>query len=145
MFIDYAKINLKAGDGGAGAVAFRREKYVPKGGPAGGNGGNGGSVIFVADSNLNTLLDFRYLKKYSAEDGEKGGSSLKDGKTGKTVYIRVPIGTLIKDAETEELLCDLDSNGKEFIATKGGKGGKGNSNFATPTNQTPRYAEPGRG
>lgn len=143
MFIDYAKINLKAGDGGAGAVAFRREKYVPKGGPAGGNGGNGGNVIFIADSNLNTLLDFRYLKKYAAQNGEKGGSSLKDGKTGKTVYIKIPVGTLIKDAETEELLCDLDSNGKEFIAAKGGKGGKGNSNFATPTNQTPRYAEPG--
>lgn len=144
MFIDYAKIYVKAGDGGAGAVAFRREKYVPKGGPAGGNGGNGGSVIFIADSNLSTLLDFRYQKKYLAENGDKGGSSLKDGKTGKDVLIKVPVGTIIKDAETEEVLSDLDFSGKEFIAAKGGKGGKGNSNFATPTNQTPRYAESGK-
>lgn len=144
MFIDFAKIYVKAGDGGAGAVAFRREKYVPKGGPAGGNGGNGGNIIFKADSNLNTLLDFRYLKKYIAQNGERGGSSLKDGKTGKDIIIRVPVGTLIKDADSEEIIFDLNADGKEFVAAKGGKGGKGNSNFATPTNQTPRYAEPGR-
>lgn len=144
MFIDYAKIYVKAGDGGAGAVAFRREKYVPKGGPAGGNGGNGGNIIFKADSNLNTLLDFKYQRKYIAQNGERGGSSLKDGKTGKDIIIKVPVGTLIKNADTEEILCDLNSDGKEFIAAKGGKGGKGNSNFATPTNQTPRYAEPGK-
>ncbi|NMB81927.1 MAG: GTPase ObgE [Ignavibacteria bacterium] len=144
MFIDFAKIYVKAGDGGAGAVAFRREKYVPKGGPAGGNGGNGGNIIFKADSNLNTLLDFRYQKKYLAQNGERGGSSLKDGKTGKDIVIKVPVGTLIKNADTEEIIFDLNSDGKEFIAAKGGKGGKGNSNFATSTNQTPRYAEPGR-
>lgn len=144
MFIDFAKIYVKAGDGGAGAVAFRREKYVPKGGPAGGNGGNGGNIIFKADSNLNTLLDFRYQKKYIAQNGERGGSSLKDGKTGKDIVIKVPVGTLIKDADSDEILFDLNSNGKEFVAAKGGKGGKGNSNFATPTNQTPRYAEPGK-
>lgn len=144
MFIDFAKIYVKAGDGGAGSVAFRREKYVPKGGPAGGNGGNGGNIIFKADSNLNTLLDFRYQKKYIAQNGERGGSSLKDGKTGKDIVIKVPVGTLIKDADSEEIIFDLNSNGKEFVAAKGGKGGKGNSNFATPTNQTPRYAEPGK-
>jgi GTP-binding protein len=144
MFIDYAKIYVKAGNGGAGAVAFRREKYVPKGGPAGGNGGNGGNIIFIADSNLNTLLDFRYQKKYLAPNGDRGGSSLKDGKNGKDIIIRVPVGTIFKNEETEEIIVDLDRNGFEFIAAKGGKGGKGNSNFATPTNQTPRYAEPGK-
>lgn len=144
MFIDFAKIYVKAGHGGAGAVAFRREKYVPKGGPAGGNGGNGGNIIFKADSNLNTLLDFKYQRKYIAQNGERGGSSLKDGKTGKDIIIKVPVGTLIKNVDTDEIIFDLNSDGKEFIAAKGGKGGKGNSNFATPTNQTPRYAEPGK-
>ncbi|MEW6702307.1 MAG: GTPase ObgE [Bacteroidota bacterium] len=144
MFIDYAKIFIKAGNGGDGAVAFRREKYVPKGGPAGGNGGVGGSVIFCADKNLTSLLDFRYKKKYEAQDGKPGGSSLKDGKSGADIIIKVPVGTVIKDAETEEVLFDLDSDEKEFVAAKGGKGGKGNSNFATPTNQTPRFAENGK-
>lgn len=144
MFIDYAKIYIKAGNGGDGAVAFRREKYVPKGGPAGGNGGTGGSVIFRADRNLTTLLDFQYKRKYIADDGDPGGSSLKDGKSGQDIIIKIPVGTLIKDAETNEIIFDLDTDQKEFVAVKGGKGGKGNSNFATPTNQTPRFAEPGR-
>lgn len=144
MFIDYAKITIKSGDGGNGAVAFRREKYVPKGGPAGGNGGNGGNVIFLADRNLSTLLDFRYRKIYEARRGDHGGSSLCDGKRGENIIIRVPIGTIIKDSETEEVIADLDTDGKEFVAAKGGKGGKGNANFATPTKQTPRYAEPGK-
>lgn len=144
MFIDYAKIYIKAGNGGDGAVAFRREKYVPKGGPAGGNGGKGGSVIFLADRNLTTLLDFQYKRKYVADDGDPGGSSLKDGKNGQDIIIKIPVGTLIKDAETNEIIFDLDSDQKEFVAVKGGKGGKGNSNFATPTNQTPRFAEPGK-
>lgn len=144
MFIDYAKIFIGAGKGGDGAVAFRREKYVPKGGPAGGNGGNGGNIIFVADANLNTLLDFQYKKKYVAENGDNGGTSLKDGKTGKDITIRVPVGTLIRDSLTNEVLFDMDENGKEVVAAKGGKGGKGNSNFATPTKQTPRWAEPGK-
>lgn len=144
MFIDYAKIFVKAGDGGSGAVAFRREKYVPKGGPAGGNGGNGGNVIFIADRNLSTLLDLQYKRRYLAPDGDKGGTSLKDGKNGEDIIIKVPIGTIIKDSESEEILFDLDADGKKFISAKGGKGGKGNSNFATPTNQTPRYAELGR-
>jgi len=144
MFIDYAKIYIKAGKGGDGAVAFRREKYVPKGGPAGGNGGTGGSVIFRADRNLTTLLDFQYKRKYIADDGDPGGSSLKDGKNGQDIIIKIPVGTLIKDADANEIIFDLDSDQKEFVAVKGGKGGKGNSNFATPTNQTPRFAEPGK-
>jgi len=144
MFIDYAKINIKSGDGGNGAVAFRREKYVPKGGPSGGNGGNGGNVIFIADRNLSTLLDFRYRKNYEARRGDHGGSSLCDGKRGENIIIKVPIGTVIKDSLTEEIIADLDEDGKEFLAAKGGKGGKGNSNFATPTKQTPRFAENGK-
>ncbi len=144
MFIDYAKIYIKAGNGGDGAVAFRREKYVPKGGPAGGNGGTGGSVIFRADRNLTTLLDFQYKRKYIADDGDPGGSSLKDGKSGQDIIIKIPVGTLIKDAETNEIIFDLNTDQKEFVAVKGGKGGKGNSNFATPTNQTPRFAEDGK-
>ena len=144
MFIDYTRIFISSGKGGNGAVAFRREKYVPKGGPAGGNGGNGGNIIFLADGNLNTLLDFQYKRKYIADDGDNGGTSLKDGKTGKDIIIRVPIGTMVKDAETEEILFDMDEEGKQVIAAKGGKGGKGNSNYATPTNQAPRYAEPGK-
>ena len=144
MIIDYAKIYVKAGDGGDGAVAFRREKFVPKGGPSGGNGGNGGNIIFVADGNLSTLLDFKYKRKIVAEDGVAGGKSLKDGRSGKDVIIKVPPGTVVKDAESGKVLLDLDEVGKEVVLLKGGSGGKGNSNFATPTNQTPRYAQPGR-
>lgn len=144
MFIDYAEIYVKAGHGGPGAVAFRREKYVPKGGPSGGNGGLGGNVIFEAHHNLTTLLDLRYKTKYLAEDGQAGGTSLKDGRNGKPVIIKVPVGTVIKDSETDEVLFDLDKPGATTVICKGGKGGKGNSNFATPTNQTPRYAEQGR-
>lgn len=143
MFIDYTKIYVKAGNGGAGQVAFRREKYVPKGGPAGGDGGNGGNVIIEAHHNLHTLLDFRYKRNYTAEDGEKGGSSLKDGKSGNHLVIKVPVGTIIKDAGTDEVLFDLDTDRKKFVVCKGGKGGRGNSKFATPTLQAPRFAEPG--
>lgn len=143
MFIDYAEISVKAGDGGSGQVAFRREKYVPKGGPSGGDGGNGGNVIIEAHHNLQTLLDFRYKRNYRAENGEKGGSALKDGKWGKDVIIKVPPGTIIKDAETEEIIADLDESGKKITLARGGKGGRGNSKFATSTNQTPRFAEPG--
>lgn len=144
MLIDEAKIIVKAGKGGDGAVAFRREKYVPKGGPAGGNGGDGGSVYFVADHNLDTLMDFRYKQKYEAENGVPGGGALKDGKNGKDIYVKVPAGTLIKDAQTDEVLADLDESGKEILIVKGGRGGKGNSNFATSTNQAPRFAENGK-
>ncbi len=144
MFIDFAQIEISSGKGGNGAVTFRREKYVPKGGPSGGDGGNGGNVIIKASSNLHTLLDFRYKKKYTAGDGEPGGSSLKDGKNGKDIIVRVPVGTIIKDSATEEILVDLDSDGNEVILARGGKGGKGNSKFATSTNQTPRFAEDGK-
>jgi GTP-binding protein len=144
MFIDYAVIELTAGKGGDGAVAFRREKFVPKGGPAGGNGGRGGNIIIEAHHNLNTLLDFRYKRIYKANNGEMGGSSLKDGRGGKDVMIKVPLGTVIKDYESKKILFDLDENKHSAIIAKGGKGGKGNSNFATPTNQTPRFAEKGK-
>lgn len=143
MFIDYVEINVKAGNGGDGAVAFRKEKYVPKGGPAGGNGGRGGDVVFEAHYNLQTLLDFRYKREYKAEDGENGGTSQKDGKYGTELVVKVPVGTLVKNVEGE-IICDLDVNGKRFVVAKGGRGGRGNANFATPTNQAPRYAEPGR-
>ena len=143
MFLDYVKIYVKSGDGGPGAVTFRREKYVPKGGPSGGNGGDGGSIIFIADRNINTLIDFNYKKKFIAEDGERGGSSLKDGKKGKDLIIKVPVGTILKNAETDSIVYDMDEDKKTFVLLKGGKGGKGNSNFATATNQAPRYAEPG--
>jgi GTP-binding protein len=143
MFIDYAQIDIAAGKGGDGAVAFRREKYVPKGGPAGGNGGKGGDVILLSDSNLSTLLDFRYQKKYKAPKGDPGGTSLKDGKSGESIIIRIPVGTVVKDSKTEEIIFDFVEANTQFVAARGGKGGKGNSNFATPTNQTPRFAEPG--
>ena len=144
MFIDYAEIELTAGNGGDGAVAFRREKYVPKGGPSGGNGGKGGSVIVEAHHNLFTLLDFRYKKKYKAQNGQPGAGGRKDGKNGDDVIIKVPVGTIIKDSKTDEILFDLNEDGKIAVVVKGGKGGKGNSNFATPTNQTPRFAENGK-
>ena len=144
MFIDYALIEVNSGKGGDGAVTFRREKYVPKGGPSGGDGGDGGNVILKANTNLHTLLDFRYKKKYIADNGDKGGNSLKDGKNGSDVIIGVPVGTVVKDAETEKIIFDLDENAKDVILAKGGKGGKGNSKFATPTNQTPRFAEEGK-
>ncbi|NOX17340.1 MAG: GTPase ObgE [Chlorobi bacterium] len=144
MFVDFVEIEIKAGDGGDGAVAFRREKYVPKGGPAGGNGGKGGDVVFLAERNLQTLLDFRYRRKYEAENGNPGGTSLKDGRSGEDLVIRVPVGTIIKDAESGKILSDLNEEGMIFIAAHGGRGGKGNSNFATPTNQTPRFAEEGK-
>jgi len=143
MFIDYAKIYVKAGNGGNGVISFRREKFVPRGGPDGGNGGNGGNVILKADAQLTTLLDFHYRKHYKAERGEHGQGSNKTGRSGKDIIIRVPCGTLVKDAETNSVLADLVENGQEFIAARGGKGGRGNAAFATSTNQAPRIAEPG--
>ncbi len=144
MFIDYTEISVKAGDGGNGAVTFRREKYVPKGGPSGGNGGKGGDIIFEAHHNLSTLLDFRYKKIYSAGNGAAGASGKKDGKNGEDIVIKIPIGTVIKDASTQEVIFDLTEDGERKIIAKGGRGGKGNSNFATSTNQAPRYAEDGK-
>jgi GTP-binding protein len=143
VFIDSAKIHVKAGDGGNGVVSFRREKYVPKGGPDGGDGGNGGSVYIVADRNLTTLLDFRYAPHYKAERGAHGQGSRKSGLSGNDIIIKVPCGTLIKDAETGEVLGDLTEHGAKLLVAKGGKGGRGNQHFATPTNRAPRHAEPG--
>jgi GTPase len=143
MIIDYTKIYVKAGDGGPGAVAFRREKFVAKGGPSGGNGGKGGDIVFIADNNLTTLIDFKYKRKHIADDGGRGEKSLRDGKWADSVLIKVPVGTVIKDAKTEEILGDLSENGQQIVFLKGGLGGKGNSNFATATNQAPRYAQPG--
>ncbi|MBK7629337.1 MAG: GTPase ObgE [Ignavibacteriales bacterium] len=144
MFIDFVKIEVGSGKGGNGAVAFRREKFVPKGGPSGGNGGVGGSVIFETQPNLSTLLDFRYKKKFFAGDGKPGATSLKDGKNGEDIVIKVPVGTIVKDAETEEVLLDLSEANKKVEFAKGGTGGKGNSNFATPTRRTPRFATNGK-
>ncbi len=144
MFIDYAVIEVAAGNGGNGAVAFRREKFVPKGGPAGGNGGEGGSIIVKASKDANTLLDFRYNRKFKASNGEAGGNSLKDGRSGKDVIVKVPVGTVIKDFNTHNILFDLNSDRESIVLAVGGKGGKGNSNFATATNQTPRFAEDGK-
>ena len=144
MFIDQAKITVIAGNGGHGVVSFRREKFVPKGGPDGGDGGKGGDVIIRTDSNLHTLLDFRYKRIFKAESGKHGQGSQKSGRGGKDIIIRVPCGTIVRDADTTDVLVDLIKNQQEFMVTKGGKGGKGNQHFATPTQQTPRFAEDGR-
>lgn len=144
MFIDFTEIFIKAGNGGDGAVTFRREKYVPKGGPSGGNGGKGGDIVFEAHHNLSTLLDFRYNKRYMAGNGAAGASSRKDGKDGESIVVQVPVGTILKEAETGRILADLDEHGKRVVVLQGGRGGKGNSNFATPTNQAPRFAEDGK-
>ena len=142
MFVDKAKIKIKAGDGGDGAVSFHREKYVAAGGPDGGDGGKGGNVVFQVDDNLSTLLDFRMKRKYVAEDGQMGGTKKSFGKNGKDIVIRVPRGTLIKDADTGLLIHDM-SGDEPFIAAHGGRGGWGNTHFATPTRQAPRFAKPG--
>ena len=144
MFIDYVEIEVSAGNGGAGCVAFRREKYVPKGGPDGGDGGNGGDVVVTADPNLSTLLDFRYKRKYQAQNGEPGAGRSKTGKGGETIILRVPTGTIIKDLESGAQLGDLDEDFAQVTLAKGGIGGRGNIWFATPTNQAPRKAQDGR-
>jgi len=142
MFVDIAKIHLKAGDGGNGAVSFRREKYVAAGGPDGGDGGKGGDIVFVADDNLSTLADFRYKRKYVAEQGANGGTSRCTGKSAKNLVISVPRGTLIKDAETGRIIADISSDEPTVIA-KGGNGGWGNMHFSTATRQVPRFAKAG--
>lgn len=143
MLIDNAKITIKSGDGGRGCVSFRREKYVPKGGPNGGDGGKGGDVIFKADNSLATLIDFRYKRIYRAPNGVPGLGGDKTGKNGKDILILVPCGSIIKDFTTGYILADLIENGDSYLAVKGGKGGRGNAKFATSTNQAPRQAEPG--
>ncbi|MCE5312890.1 MAG: GTPase ObgE [Nitrospiraceae bacterium] len=143
QFVDYTKIFVKSGDGGRGCVSFRREKFVPKGGPDGGDGGRGGHVIIRASKELNTLLDCRYNREYKAQRGEHGKGSNKHGKDGEDILIKVPVGTQIKDDATGELLADFDSDGQEFVAAEGGRGGLGNSHFATSTRQAPKFAQPG--
>ena len=142
MFVDVAKIRIKAGRGGDGHIGFHREKYVASGGPDGGDGGKGGDIVFVVDNHMATLLDFRYKRKYVAADGEPGGTKRCFGKDGADTVIKVPRGTLIKDGETGALIHDM-SDDKPFIAARGGKGGWGNAHFATPTRQAPRFAKPG--
>lgn len=142
MFVDKAKIRVKAGDGGDGAVSFYREKYVAAGGPDGGNGGKGGDIIFVIDDNFSTLIDFKYKKKYAAQRGENGGAKHCTGKNGEDLIIKVPRGTLVRDANTGRIIADLSKKDRQIIA-KGGNGGKGNSVFKSPTRQIPRFAKPG--
>ncbi len=143
-FIDEATIHVEAGDGAPGAVTFRRETMEPRGGPDGGDGGRGGNVYIAADTNLSTLMDFRFRKKHSADDGEKGRTTMKAGRDGADVIIKVPVGTVIKDADTEEVLFELVSKtDTPVLICAGGRGGKGNAHFATATFQTPRFAQPG--
>src|SRR5712692_1032772 len=143
-FADEVRVVVRSGDGGNGAVAFRRAKYVEHGGPSGGDGGNGGSVIFVADLGLTTLLDYRYQPLHRAKHGEHGMGSDRNGAASPDLVLKLPVGTLIKDADTGEVLCDLAEPGQQFVAARGGRGGLGNMNFATSTRQTPRFAQPGK-
>ncbi len=143
QFIDRAKIFVQGGHGGNGCVAFRREKFVPKGGPSGGDGGKGGDVVLVADRNVHTLLDFKYKRHYKAERGRHGEGNKRSGKSGKDLEIKVPVGTVVKDAETGEVLGDLIEHGQRLVVAKGGRGGRGNAAFATPTRRAPDFAEPG--
>ena len=143
MFLDTAKIKVKAGNGGDGMVAFRREKYVPNGGPWGGDGGKGGSVIFKVDEGLRTLMDFRYNRKFRAKNGEKGMTKGMHGRGAEDLIVAIPPGTTVRDAETGKVLTDLVENGQEFVAAKGGRGGRGNIRFATPRNPAPEISENG--
>lgn len=143
MFTDYTKIIIKAGDGGNGAIAFRREKYVAAGGPDGGDGGNGGNIYFQVDKDKNTLIDFRYNKKFKAKNGENGSGNHCNGKYGEDLYIKVPIGTVVKNAKTGKVIADLSKENQTELIQKGGRGGRGNSHFATATRQAPRFSEDG--
>lgn len=143
MFIDIADISIKAGKGGDGIVSWRREKFEPSGGPYGGDGGRGGSVILETDEGIRTLMDFRYKRNYRAENGEDGRTKKQFGKDGKDLILKVPVGTLVKDGETDRVIVDLREKGQSHIIAKGGKGGRGNAKFATPTRQAPGFAEPG--
>ena len=143
MFVDEVRVFVKAGRGGDGACSFRREKYVPRGGPDGGDGGHGGDVVLTASPRLTTLLDFRYQQHYEAEDGESGGGSNCSGKTGDNVVLAIPIGTVVYDDSTNEVIADLVASGDSFVAAHGGRGGRGNSHFATSTNRVPTQFETG--
>lgn len=142
-FIDYAVIKVRAGSGGRGCISFRREKYVPKGGPNGGSGGDGGSVFIVGDASKSTLYDFHYKSIFKAGNGEHGSGKDKDGKSGENCYIEVPLGTIVKDKNTNEIIADVCKDGQAILIAKGGKGGRGNKSFATPTNRAPMFAEEG--
>ena len=143
MFIDFTQIDISAGNGGSGAVSFRREKFIPKGGPDGGDGGRGGHVIFKVDTNLHTLQDVRYRRRYKAENGHPGRGSNKTGKNGKDVVILVPAGSVIRKKGSKDIIIDLTVNGQNYIICNGGQGGKGNARFKTSTKQAPRKAQPG--
>ncbi|MEK7850863.1 MAG: ATP-binding cassette domain-containing protein, partial [Deltaproteobacteria bacterium] len=143
MFVDYAEIEVWGGKGGNGCVSFRREKYLPKGGPNGGDGGKGGDLILKVDPDLSTLLDFHYKRIYKAGNGKHGEGKDRTGKEGKDLVVKVPPGTVVKDKKSGELLGDLVSPGDLFVVAKGGRGGKGNAHFKSSTNQAPRFAQPG--
>lgn len=143
MFVDYTKIIIKSGDGGNGAITFRREKYIPSGGPDGGDGGKGGDIYFEVDPDSNTLIDFRYHKKYKAQNGENGSGSNCTGKSGEDLIIKVPIGTVVKEASTGKVIADLSEQGQKELILPGGRGGKGNSHFATSTRQAPHFSQSG--
>ena len=143
MFIDVAKVSMKAGKGGNGVVAWRREKYEPAGGPYGGDGGNGGSIILYADEGIRTLMDYRYKRSYVAESGENGRTKKQFGKSGADTILKLPVGTVIKDEATGKVIADLKEPGQEFVIARGGKGGRGNAKFATSTRQAPGFAEAG--
>ena len=143
MYTDYTKIIAKSGDGGNGAISFRREKYVAAGGPDGGDGGKGGDIYFIVDKDSNTLINFRYNKKFKAENGKNGSGARCNGKKGEDLYIKVPIGTVVRDAETGEVVADLSEEEAKELVLPGGRGGKGNTHFATSTRQAPRFAQTG--
>jgi GTP-binding protein len=143
QFIDEAEISVRAGDGGPGAVAFRREKFVPRGGPSGGDGGNGGDIVLETDERLTTLLDFRFKREYRAKNGEPGRGRDQNGQAAAELVLKVPPGTLVRHAQSGEVLADLRENSRRWVLAKGGRGGLGNMNFATPTLQAPRFAQPG--
>ncbi|MEA3504438.1 MAG: GTPase ObgE [Bacteroidota bacterium] len=142
-FVDYVKIHATSGNGGAGSAHFRREKYIPKGGPDGGDGGPGGNIIVRGSMNKWTLLHLKYTKHLRAKHGERGGEHTSTGKTGEDKILEVPLGSIVKDFETGEQICEITNEGEEFIVLKGGRGGRGNDHFKTPTNQTPMYSQPG--
>ena len=144
MFVDDVKITVKAGSGGNGAVSFHREKFVQNGGPDGGDGGNGGDIGLLADPNMHTLIDFRYKRKYVAENGENGSAQMSRGKSGKPLIIKVPVGTVVRDPKDERVICDMHEPGQQRVLIAGGRGGWGNAHFATSTRQAPSYANPGQ-
>ena len=144
MFADRAKIFIKAGKGGDGHVSFRREMYVPNGGPDGGDGGKGGDLIFEVDPGLNTLVDYRHKRKYAAQDGEQGGKRRCSGRGGQDMVLKVPEGTVIKEASSGKIIADMSGENQRQVVLQGGKGGQGNQHFATPTMQVPKYAQPGK-